>query len=170
MNCVPALRDELVEGGLREHQLGLEGVPVEAVDRGEVAECGDHACVESELQETQNPPSHSRFLAPAPAPPPVVGEGEAEGAVEDVEEVVVAGGHDQQHEGQLRRERQLLEADRGGEEQERERDLDDVGQDDRQLVRPLAARGQVVGKPAVEDWSFNHVIIIGSKQGQIKIT
>ena len=69
----------MVEGGLREHQLGLEGVPVEAEDGGEVAERGHGACVEGEDQETP-----SRFLspaAPAAMPPPVVGEGEAEGTL-----------------------------------------------------------------------------------------
>ena len=83
LSCVPALRDEVVEGGLREHQLGLEGVPVEAENGGEVAKGGHGACVEGEDQETQKAFSKSRFLSPAPAaePPPVVGQGEAEGTL-----------------------------------------------------------------------------------------
>ena len=66
---------------------------------------------------------------------------------EDVEEVVVAGGHDEEHEGELRRERQLLEGGGGREEEEGQRDLNDVRYHHGQLVRPLAAGGQVVGEP-----------------------
>ena len=82
LSCVPALRDEVVEGGLREHQLGLEGVPVEAENGGEVAKGGHGACVEGEHQETHKTVTPSRFLGPAPAaPPPIVGEGETEGTL-----------------------------------------------------------------------------------------
>ena len=44
------------------------------------------------------------------APPAIIGEREAECAVKDVEEVVVARGHDQRHQRPLRREGQLPEA------------------------------------------------------------
>ena len=47
LNSIPALRDEMIEGGLGEHQLRHEGVPVKAVDCSEVNESGHHACVES---------------------------------------------------------------------------------------------------------------------------
>ena len=77
--------------------------------------------------------------------PRVISKGETESNEEDVEEVVVTTEHDHNHQEDLAEEGQLPECHCGSKEEECERDLNDEGGENTELVDP--GWRQIGGKP-----------------------